>query len=104
MRVIKKRKPQWKRILGTIAAVAAVGILVGCYNGNQRLVEEVYTVQEGDTLWDIASVYMEKNTGGKRWIREFQQGIIEHNPEMWFGGGAVYPGQKIKITYWVAAE
>lgn len=102
MKAVKKRKPQWKRILGAIAAVAAVSTLMGCYSGDHETVEETYVVQEGDTLWDIAGTYMEKNTGSQRYIREFQQEIIARNPEMWFGGGAVHPGQEIKITYCVA--
>lgn len=102
MKAVKKRKPQWKRILGTITAIAVVGALVGCYSGNNKTVKETYVVQEGDTLWNIASTYMEKNTGSQRYIREFQQEIIARNPEMWFKGGAVHPGQEIKITYCVA--
>ena len=91
-----------KKFLAGTALVGAAVLLIGFYEGDQELVEEIYTVQEGDTLWGIAGEYLKKNTGGRRYILEFEQGIISENPELQNGkAGHIRPGQKLKITYWV---
>lgn len=71
-----------------------------------QLVTEIYIVREGDTLWNIAANFMPKNTYGRREIREFYSGIIELNYDEIFAGrvpGQIYPGDKLKINYWVAS-
>lgn len=91
-----------KKFVGGAALIGAAILLTGFYDGDQELVEETYTVQKGDTLRHIAEQYLEKNTGGRRYILEFEEGIIENNPELQHGNaGNIKPGQKIKITYWV---
>lgn len=109
---ISKARAQKERlertIKGLFASAALVGAAVvfsGFYSGDQRLVEETYTVKEGDTLRGIATEYLKKNTGGRRYILEFEQGIIEINPELQDGNaGHIKPGQKIRINYFVKEE
>lgn len=44
------------------------------------LVEEVYTVRPGDTIWGIAEEFCAKNTGTRRYILEYKSGMEELNP------------------------
>ncbi len=91
-----------KKTLAGAALVGAAVLFTGFYDGDQRLVTETYTVKEGDTLWSIATEYLKKNTGGRRYILEFKQGIIENNPELQNGNaGHIRPGQEIIINYFV---
>ena len=91
-----------KKFLAGTALIGAAVLLTGFYEGDQVLVEEVYTVQKGDTLRHIAEEYLPKNTGGRRYILEFEQGIIENNPALQNGNaGHIHPGQQLKITYWI---
>jgi len=68
------------------------------------LVEETYTVRQGDTLWGIAEEYVAKNTGTRRYILEYKSGIEELNPWLMERKGEIYPGDEIKVTYWVKEE
>lgn len=68
------------------------------------LVEEVYTVRPGDTIWGIAERYVAKNTGTRRYILEYKSGIEELNPWLLDRDGMIYPGDKLKVTYWVKEE
>lgn len=97
-----RRRIRWGRVVGTIiVAAVAVTFLTGFYNGPQRLVEDVYTVKEGDTLRDISERFLPLNTGGRRYILEFEQGIVELNPELQKDRGRIYPGQELRINYWI---
>lgn len=90
-----------KFFIGT-ALIGAAVVLTGFYEGDQELITETYTVQKGDTLRHIAEEYLKKNTGGRRYILEFEQGIIEQNTELQNGNsGHIQPGQKLQISYWV---
>lgn len=71
---------------------------------NALLVEEVYVVKPGDTLWNIAEEYLQKNTGTRRYILEYKSGIEELNPWLMERHGMIYPGDEIKVTYWVKGE
>lgn len=68
-----------------------------------HMVTETYTVQQGDTLNEIASKYMQKSSV-RRDIREFREGIVETNWDSVFAGryphGLIYPGDKLEIRYW----
>ena len=110
-----KKKMQRKRdqtIIGKLkrgAIIAAVGISavlsLGAADGDDyRIVEEVYTVQEGDTLWSIGEAFVEKNTYGQRYLPEFIEGIKQNNEELVESHGQVEPGQKLRITYWVNSD
>ena len=88
------------------AVIAAAVLCAGAVNPwddgrNAVLVEEVYTVRPGDTIWDIAEEYCAKNTGTRRYILEYKAGMEELNPWLMERKGEIYPGDKIKVTYWV---
>ena len=105
MSVKRVRRVRWGRVTAAIIGGAlAVTLLTGAYRGDQKLVQTVYTVREGDTLRDISERFLPLNTGGSRYILEFEEGIVELNPELQQDRGKIYPGQKIRINYWVARE
>jgi len=99
----------WKHIAIGGAFVGVAALCSGAVNpwddgANAVLVEETYTVRPGDTLWGIAEEYTAKNTGTKRYILEYKSGIEENNPWLLERKGMIYPGDKIKVTYWVKEE
>ena len=97
-----KRRVRWDRVCAAvIGGVLAVTLLTGFYDGDQKLVQTVYTVKDGDTLRDISEMFLPLNTGGRRYILEFEEGIVELNPELLGNRGNIYPGQQIKVNYWV---
>lgn len=95
----------WETALIGGAFVAVAALCLGACNpwddGGAVLVEEVYTVKAGDTLWDICEEYTRKNTGTRRYILEYKSGIEEMNPWLLERHGMIYPGDRLKITYWV---
>ena len=86
------------------AAILFAGMATENDGRNAVLVEEVYVVRPGDTLWDIAETYCSKNTGTRRYILEYKSGIEENNPWLLERHGLIYPGDEIKVTYWVKGE
>ena len=98
----------WKNIIIGGAFVAAASLLSGAVNpwddGKAVLVEEVYTVRPGDTIWGISEAYLAKNTGTRRYILEYKEGIYENNPWLVDRGGLIRPGDKLTLTYWVKSE
>ena len=99
----------WKHIAIGGAFVTAAALCSGACNPwdddkNAVLVEEVYTVRPGDTIWCIAETYCAKNTGTRRYILEYKAGMEELNPWIAERKGEIYPGDKIKVTYWVKEE
>ena len=96
----------WKPMLIGGAFMAAAALFSGAVNPwddgrNAVLVEEVYVVKPGDTIWGIAEEYCAKNTGTRRYILEYKSGIEELNPWLLDRKGEIYPGDEIKVTYWV---
>ena len=86
--------------------VAAAALCSGTVNPwddgkNAVLVEEVYVVRPGDTLWGIAETYVEKNTGSRRSIPEYKEGMYENNPWLAARKGLICPGDQLTLTYWV---
>lgn len=94
------KKSGWVKVAGAVCAGALAVVLLTGFCDEQELVEATYTVKEGDTLRDISEKYLQLNTGGRRYILEFEQGIRELNPELW-DNVTIYPGQVIRINYWV---
>ena len=102
MSVKRVRRVRWGRVCAAVIGGAlAVTLLTGFYDGDQKLVQTVYTVKDGDTLRDISEMFLPLNTGGRRYILEFEEGIVELNPELHGNRGNIYPGQQIKVNYWV---
>lgn len=98
----------WKAaVAGGIVAGAAIlcaGMATNEDGKNAVLVEEVYVVRPGDTIWGIAEEYCAKNTGTRRYILEYKSGMEELNPWLMERKGEIYPGDEIKVTYWVKEE
>ncbi|AME04679.1 LysM peptidoglycan-binding domain-containing protein [Selenomonas sp. oral taxon 136] len=97
-----------KLIVGCCIAGAAI-LCSGAVNPwedgkNAVLIEEVYTVKPGDSLWGIAEEYIQKNTGTRRYILEYKSGIEELNPWLLERHGMIYPGDKLTLTYWVKGD
>ena len=92
------------------AFVAAASLLSGATGElfadgrNTVLVEEVYTVRPGDTLWDIAEEYCAEEHGHAAVHPRIQGG--DGGAESVADGAKEgdLPGDKIKVTYWVKEE
>lgn len=83
------------------AAILCAGMATQEDGKNAVLVEEIYVVRPGDTIWGIAEEYVAKNTGTRRYILEYKSGMEELNPWLLDRDGMIYPGDEIKVTYWV---
>lgn len=90
-----------KKFLAGTAIIGAAVICAGFYDGDQVRVETVYTVQEGDTLWHIGEEHIKLNTGGRRYLPEFVEGIKELNPWVKENDYVIHAGDKIRISYWI---
>lgn len=89
-----------KNIVLTAMAIY-IGLSSICFAG-YRLVEDEYVAKGGDSLDSITTVFMRKNTYGKREHNEFRDGIVELNP--WIEQRRIHEGDKIKINYWVETD
>jgi len=99
----------WKSVMIGGAFVAVAALCSGAVNpwddGKEAvLVEEAYTVRPGDTIWGIAEEYTEKNTGTRRYILEYKEGIYENNPWLVDRKGLIRPGDELQMTYWVKGD
>ena len=95
-----------KAVTGAAIALAAIicaGAATHDDGKNAVLVEEVYVVKPGDTLWGISETYLAKNTGTRRYILEYNSGIEELNPWLLDRKGMLYPGDRLTLTYWIKA-
>jgi nucleoid-associated protein YgaU len=93
-----------KKFIGGVALIGAAVLLTGFYEGDQVQVETVHKVQKGETLWSISEDYLKKNTGGRRYILEFKEGIKELNPWLCDTHEQIQPGDSIVIRYWVKKD
>lgn len=96
-----------KAVAGAAIALTAIicaGATTREGGKNAVLVEEVYVVKPGDTLWGISETYLRKNTGTRRYILEYKSGIEELNPWLLERHGMIYPGDKLTLTYWVRGD
>ena len=96
-----------KAVAGAAIALAAIlcaGAATREGGKNAVLIEEVYVVKPGDTLWEISETYLRKNTGTRRYILEYKSGIEELNPWLLERHGMIYPGDKLTLTYWVRGD
>ena len=103
---MKDMREFFKAVLAGGSFVAAASLLSGAVNPwddgkNAVLVEEVYVVRPGDTIWGIAEEYCAKNTGTRRYILEYKEGMYENNPWLVERRGMIYPGDKLTLTYWL---
>ena len=58
-----KRRVRWGRVAAAVIGGAlTVTLVTGFYDGNQKLVQTVYTVKDGDTLRDISERFLPLNT------------------------------------------
>jgi nucleoid-associated protein YgaU len=99
----KKRRVETviKKSLTAAALMSVAVVCAGFYSGDQVQVETVHKVQAGETLWGISEDYLKKNTGGRRYILEFKEGIKELNPWLIESKEQIQPGDSIVIRYWV---
>lgn len=96
-----------KIIVGCALAVAAIlcaGMATEDDGQNAVLVEEIYTVRPGDTIWGITETYLQKNTGTRRYILEYKSDMEALNPWLVERKGLIHPGDEIRVTYWVKEE
>ncbi len=89
--------------LGLVGVAVIIACLLGWCHQRQEKQEEIYTVQYGDTLSEIAEAYAQKDTGTNRDAGELMQDIVEHNPVL-HHDKTIHPGQELKITYWVRKD
>lgn len=94
-----------RKLVIRTAIAMAVALLAAPVAGSckQKLVETSYAVKDGDTLRSISETYIAKNTGGLRYILEFESGIKELNP--WLlsrpGESKVLVGDELSINYFI---
>ena len=96
-----------KAVAGAAIALAAIlcaGAATHDDGKNAVLVEEVYIVKPGDTLWGISETYLRKNRGPRRYMLEYKAGMEELNPWLLERHGMIYPGDKLTLTYWVRGD
>lgn len=101
---MRRRKLNVRRFAACLVLAAAALFFCGAYEGDQILVEDIHIVQPGDTLWSISEEYMHRNTGGRRYIMEFVEGVKELNPWIQENGYIIHPGDKVRVNYWVKKE
>ncbi len=106
--LIKEQQDRKKRIeavvkkcLTAAALIGAAVVCAGFYEGDQERVEITYVVQPGDTIWHIGEEHIKLNTGGRRYLPEFVEGIKELNPWVKENDYVIHAGDKIRISYWI---
>ena len=99
-----------RRVIKSVLIGGAFVALAALFSGAAEqgtdavLVEEIYTVRPGDTIWGIAETYLQKNTGTRRYILEYKSDMEALNPWLLDRKGLIHPGDEIRVTYWVKEE
>jgi hypothetical protein len=95
----------FKNVVLGLLLIGCVIMTTGATNRpNVKLVSETIVIYTGDTISDIAGQYMTKNTGTRRQLDEFTEGIIELNYDLLKERPShciVYPDDQIKVNYWI---
>ncbi len=87
---MRRRKGRGKLIAAVFAVAVALGVYVGQADKPQPAIT-YYTVEDGDTLWDIAGRY----TSDEDDIRQTIAKIVEDNQ---LGQDGIRPGMRLKIS------
>ena len=87
---MRRRKGRGKLIAAAFAVAVALGVMVGQADKPQPAIT-YYTVEDGDTLWDIAGRY----TSDEDDIRQTIAKIVEDNQ---LGQDGIRPGMRLKIS------
>ncbi len=87
---MRRRKGRGKLIAAAFAVAVALGVYVGQADKPQPAIT-YYTVEDGDTLWDIAGRY----TSDEDDIRQTIAKIVEDNQ---LGQDSIQPGMRLKIS------
>lgn len=87
---MRRRNGRGKLIAAAFAVAVALGVYVGQADKQEPTVT-YYTVEEGDTLWNIAGRY----TSDEEDVRQVIQKIIADNQ---LGQDSIQPGMRLKIS------
>ena len=68
------------------------------HTADRHVVREVYVVKAGDTLWDIAFRYANKDCRNI-YLPEYKLEIEKQNPFLLERRGLIQPGDKITVEY-----
>lgn len=87
-----------------IIALLAAGILLSGNTKNPAIEcrrSVTYTVQSGDTLWEIAEAHADLNTYSKIYMPVFMESIREANYDKFQNNRYLQPGDQLVIYFWV---
>ena len=87
---MRRRNGRGKLIAAAFAVAVALGVYVGQADKPEPAIT-YYTVEEGDTLWDIAGRYTSDDDDVRQTIAK----IVEDNQ---LGQDGIRPGMRLKIS------